>query len=108
MELFHKILKVGVEGHASDVHIKIGTPVVYRINRELVAAESTYPTEEWLKKVVATIIPVHLKQRLEEDREVDFSYHLPGVGRFRTNLFQQRGQLPTPRRHGLPFRRMPA
>ena len=39
MELFHKILKVGVEGHASDVHLKIGTPVIYRINRELVAAE---------------------------------------------------------------------
>jgi len=35
---------------------------------------------------------VHLKKRLEEEREVDFSYYLPEIGRFRTNLFQQRGQ----------------
>src|SRR4029078_219188 len=31
-------------------------------------------------------------KRLDEDREIDFSYYLPGIGRFRTNLFQQRGQ----------------
>ena len=35
---------------------------------------------------------MHLKKRLEEEREVDFSYFVPDVGRFRTNLFQQRGQ----------------
>jgi twitching motility protein PilT len=33
-----------------------------------------------------------LKKKVEEEREVDFSYYLPGIGRFRTNLFQQRGQ----------------
>jgi twitching motility protein PilT len=99
MELFHKILKVGVEGHASDIHLKIGGPVVYRINGDIVAAESSYPTEEWLNKIVHTIIPAHLKQRLEDEREVDFSYHLPGVGRFRTNLFQQRGQFCLAMRH---------
>jgi twitching motility protein PilT len=45
-----------------------------------------------MNKVVEQITPVHLKKKLEEDREVDFSYYLPEVGRFRTNLFQQRGQ----------------
>ena len=35
MELFHRILKTAVEGGASDVHLKIGTPVIFRINREL-------------------------------------------------------------------------
>jgi hypothetical protein len=50
------------------------------------------PTEQWMNKIVETITPVHLKKRLEEDREVDFSYYIPEVGRFRTNLFQQRGQ----------------
>ncbi len=99
MELFHKILKVGVEGHASDVHLKIGSPVIYRISRELVAAESGYPTEEWMNKIVQAITPIHLKKRLEEEREVDFSYYLPGVGRFRTNLFQQRGQFALAMRH---------
>jgi twitching motility protein PilT len=92
MELFYKVLKTAVDGHASDVHLKIGTPVIFRINRELIAIECPMPSEEWMNKVVATIIPPHLKKKLEEEREVDFSYYVPEVGRFRTNLFQQRGQ----------------
>ena len=45
-----------------------------------------------MNNVVDNIVPTHAKQRLEEKREVDFSYFVPGIGRFRTNLFQQRGQ----------------
>jgi twitching motility protein PilT len=92
MEMFQRILKTAVDGAASDIHIKIGTPVIFRINRQLIAIECPYPTEEWMNKVVATITPVHLKQRLEEEREIDFSCFIPTLGRFRTNLFQQRGQ----------------
>jgi twitching motility protein PilT len=92
MELFYKVLKTAVEGGASDVHLKISTPVVYRINRELIAVDSPFPTTEWMNKVVETITPVHQKKRLEEQREIDFSYFVPEVGRFRTNLFQQRGE----------------
>jgi twitching motility protein PilT len=92
MELFHRILKLAVESGASDAHIKIGTPIIFRINRQLVAIESPSPTEEWMNMVVKTITPVHLQKRLEEEREIDFSYFEPGTGRFRTNLFQQRGQ----------------
>jgi len=92
MELFHRILKIAVEGGASDIHIKTGTPVIFRISRELIAVECPYPTIEWMNKVVETITPVHMKKRLDEEREIDFSYFVPDVGRFRTNLFQQRGQ----------------
>jgi twitching motility protein PilT len=45
-----------------------------------------------MNSIVKQITPVHLRQRLDEEREVDFSYYAPEVGRFRTNLFQQRGQ----------------
>ena len=92
MELFQRILKTAVEGGASDVHLKIGTPVVYRINRQLVAIDCPYPTVEWMNKMVELVAPVHLKKRLEQEREIDFSYFIPSIGRFRTNLFQQRGQ----------------
>ena len=92
MELFYKILKIAMEGGASDVHLKIGTPVIFRINRELIAVECPFPTLEWMNHVVAQITPVHLKEKLEENREIDFSYFLPGIGRYRTNLFQQRGE----------------
>ena len=99
MELFKKILKIAVQGGASDIHIKTGTPVVFRINRELISIECPVPTEQWLNQVVDTITPAHLKKRLEEEREVDCSYYVPDVGRFRTNLFQQRGQWALAMRH---------
>ncbi len=92
MELFYKILKTAMEGGASDVHLKIGTPVVYRINRELIAVECPFPTLEWMNNVVTNITPAHLKQKRDEQREIDFSYFVPGIGRYRTNLFQQRGE----------------
>ncbi len=92
MELFHRILKTAVEGGASDVHLKIGGPVIFRINRELIAVDSPFPTQEWMNKIVDAITPPHLKKRLDEEREIDFSYFVPGIGRFRTNLFQQRNQ----------------
>src|SRR5438105_8812551 len=45
-----------------------------------------------MNNIVQQITPAHLRNRIEEEREADFSYFVPGIGRFRTNLFQQRGQ----------------
>jgi twitching motility protein PilT len=92
MEIFHRILQTAIDGGASDVHLKIGGPVIFRINRQLIAIEAPNPTAEWMQEVVEHMVPRHLKKRLEDDHEVDFSYFVPGVGRFRTNLFQQRGE----------------
>jgi len=92
MEIFRRILATAVEGGASDVHLKIGTAVVFRINRRLVAIEAPIPTAEWMETVVRAVCPKHLIRRLDEEHEIDFSYHMPGVGRFRSNLFKQRGE----------------
>ena len=93
MELFHKILKTAVSGGASDVHIKADAPVVYRISSQLVETEmAQQPKEEWLQNIIDNIVPEHFKPRLDEDREIDFSYHVPGIGRFRTNCFQHLGK----------------
>ncbi|PWU18491.1 MAG: twitching motility protein [Verrucomicrobia bacterium] len=92
MEIFHRILKTAVEGGASDVHLKIGTPVIFRINRQLIAIECPHPNEAWMNNIVQQITPAHLRERRDDEREIDFSYFVPGIGRFRTNLFQQRGQ----------------
>src|SRR5438477_843476 len=99
MEMFQRVLKTAVEGGASDVHLKIGTPVIFRINRQLIAIECPLPTEDWVNKIVSAILPAHLKPRIEEEREADFSYFIPGIGRFRTNLFQQRGEWCLAMRH---------
>lgn len=92
MELFHRILQTAVDGGASDVHVKIDGPIIFRINRQLVAIEAPVPTQDWVDRVVDAIVPRHARMRLDTDREVDFSYAVPGVGRFRTNVFQQKGQ----------------
>ncbi len=99
MELFHKILKTAVDGGASDIHIKVGTPVVFRISRELISIDCPVPTLDWMNNVVDKITPSHMKKRLEDDREVDFSYNIPEAGRFRTNIFQQRGTWAMAMRH---------
>jgi twitching motility protein PilT len=99
MDIFTRILKTAVDGGASDVHIKVGTPVIFRISRQLIAIEAPLPTVDWVNAVVEHIVPKHAQQRLNENREVDFSYYLPGVGRFRTNVFQQRGEFCLAMRH---------
>jgi len=89
---FHRILQEAIAQGSSDAHFKIGTPVVFRINRALSARDFAYPKPEWMDTVVKGITPAHLQRRLETEREIDFSYFVPGIGRFRTNLFQQRGE----------------
>lgn len=91
METFHSILKAAVDGGASDIHIKVDAPVMFRINRQLVNVECPFPTQAWMEKIVEQIVPKHARERVDKDREVDFSYYLPHTGRFRTNVFQQRG-----------------
>jgi twitching motility protein PilT len=93
MEVFQRILKAAVEAHASDIHIKVGGPVILRISRQLIAIEAPLPTAEWATKVVQQILPHHMKKHFEDAREADFSYLLHGIGRFRTNVFQQRGEI---------------
>jgi twitching motility protein PilT len=92
MEIFQRILKTAIQGGASDVHVKCDAPIIFRINGQLVAIEAPTPTEAWMNNIVEQVTPSHMKRRLEEEREIDFSYFIPGLGRFRTNLFQQRGQ----------------
>jgi twitching motility protein PilT len=92
MDIFHRILKTAIDGGASDVHVKVGGPIIFRINRQLIAIEAPVPTMDWMETVVDSMVPKHLKTRLLDEREIDFSYFVPGLGRFRTNCFQQRGE----------------
>ncbi len=68
MELFQRILKTAVEGGASDVHVKIGSPVIFRINQQLIAIECPLPTEDWMNKIVDQVVPAHLKKGCQNAR----------------------------------------
>ena len=91
MENFDRILKGAVEARASDVHLKIGAKVIFRVAGELVEVDAPTPTAEWMETVLAHVVPAHLRARLAEEHEVDFAHAPADIGRFRVNVFQQRG-----------------
>lgn len=84
------LLRVGFELKASDIHVTVGVPPVLRINGDLrrYGKENLLPsdTEEMAKK----IIPEHLWHVFQEKGELDFSYSLKGISRFRVNAYKQR------------------
>lgn len=92
LEDFHRILAAAVQSGASDVHMKSGSPVRFRVNQELVEVDCPPPTEEWLAALAGKIASPIAQKRLAEQGETDFAYEHPGVGRHRVNFFMQRGK----------------
>jgi len=77
---------------ASDLHIKAGSFPVMRVDGELKAvSNSTRLTQDDTLDMAFSIMSNRQKQRFKETSEVDIAYGLSGVGRFRANVFQQRG-----------------
>ena len=92
METFRKILSTAVEGGASDVHLKIGCADC--LSHQPAPGGGGWPAtprKNGWNMVVNSILPRHHKAHIEELREVDFSYFMPGVGRFRTNCLPSAG-----------------
>jgi twitching motility protein PilT len=82
-----------VEVGGSDLHLKVPSPPLCRIDGDLVAIPGVAPlTPQDTEHAVFTML--HDKDKLQEfatDREVDFAYAIDGTGRFRVNAFHQRG-----------------
>lgn len=88
------ILGMALKARASDIHIKPGLPPVYRIDGTL-RPHPKLPrlTPEQTKEFAMDIMNDTQKMRFEEVHEVDLSYGVPGLGRFRVNAFTQRGSV---------------
>ncbi len=81
-------------GGASDVHLKVGRPPMMRLNGDLVAVPGNRAMElEDLQKYIFALINPAQKARLEADRELDFSFQVRGMARFRGNAYYQKGFL---------------
>lgn len=89
-----ELLKVAIERGASDLHIKVGNPPVLRINGVLspMVAEKRM-TQEDVVSIASSIMNPVQKERFKEKKEVDLAYSVSGLGRFRVNIFQQRGTI---------------
>src|SRR5512133_1501018 len=93
MEL-NDILKVAMSAKASDIHLKAGLPPVYRIDGELKPLpKAPRLSPEATEKMAFDIMNAKQRQRYEDIHEIDMAYGVPGLGRFRANIFSQRGSV---------------
>ncbi len=97
------LLKIAIERKASDLHLKVGTHPVIRVDGDLQPLpEFKRLMQEDSVSMAFSIMNARQKQRFKEEFEIDIAYSVPGLGRFRCNIFQQRGSV------GLVLRVIPA
>jgi twitching motility protein PilT len=90
----NEVLKIALKTGASDIHMKSGLPPIFRVDGALVPlknAERLLPDE--IQQAAFSIMNPVQKERFDTAREADLAYGIPGLGRFRVNVFQQRGTL---------------
>jgi twitching motility protein PilT len=93
MEL-NEILQVALRAGASDIHLKAGLPPMFRVDGALVPLKDArrLPPEE-IGRMAYGIMNEYQKEKFKQTNEVDLAYGVPGLGRFRVNIFQQRGTI---------------
>jgi twitching motility protein PilT len=98
---------------ASDLHITVGIPAKIRVDGLLVSLGEKRLMPPDTERLITAIMDDFVTERVKKDGEADFSYAIPGVGRYRVNVFKQRGsyaaairlvsmEIPTPEMLGLP------
>jgi len=87
------ILKKARELGASDVHLTPSDPPIFRINREMIRTENPVLTSGSINELLQQVVKPHQIESLKNDLELDFSYSIPQVARFRGNVMFQRGTI---------------
>lgn len=98
----NEILIQSVKSGASDIHLTTGRPPSYRSDGVLAPIEGERLTPQILEELLMPLMDVRHRGELQDNGQTDFAYAIPGVGRFRVNVFKQRGTLASVMR-SLPF-----
>jgi twitching motility protein PilT len=93
MSDLNTILKTGVDARASDVHIAVGQPPLYRIHTVVTPSKFPIVTPDDSLKLARQMLTDRQWADFQEKRDADFSYQIPGVGRFRVNAHFQRNSV---------------
>ncbi|BCJ99987.1 type IV pilus twitching motility protein PilT [Anaerocolumna chitinilytica] len=93
MITINELLTIAKQCGASDLHVTVGIAPKVRINGELTDLNYNKMLPDDTMALVLSITPEHFKKVLEEKGEADFSYSIPGLGRYRVNIFKQRGSV---------------
>ena len=88
------ILAEGVNHGASDIHLKFGVPPILRVHGQLLPIEG-YPAldREAMSSITGELLTEYHREKLAKQLQVDLGYGHPEHGRFRVNVFYQRGEL---------------
>ena len=89
MAAIDKLFSLMLEKNASDLHISAGMPPCLRIHGDLIWMNAQALTHDTNRKLFLEIIPERCRKELEQKRQTDFVYSLPGKARFRANVFLQ-------------------
>lgn len=93
MESLPELLRQAISLHASDIHLSVGTPPAARINGALLRLCDEKLTLEQSTAFAEVVMDTRLRDLFYENGEVDFAYSVPDLGRFRINVFRQRGSI---------------
>jgi twitching motility protein PilT len=90
---FKAVLQQLVQRNASDLHLKVGRPPTLRLHGDLVPLDHPALRPEDLKGLAEQLMTPRQVKEFTENKECDFAIGVPGIGRFRCNVYQQRGSL---------------
>jgi twitching motility protein PilT len=94
-----RILNDMIARGASDLHLKVASPPVLRVNGNLLYMELPAPSVQEMVAVAQQILTPAQREQFEATREIDFAFGVPGVARFRANFYVQRGSIAMVFRH---------
>ena len=89
MQGLRTILTEAVASNASDVHLAADSPIIFRVAGQLVRQEGEPLTAEGVHNLIYQAITSQQREEFEANKELDASYEIPGVGRFRINVHKQ-------------------
>ena len=87
------ILKKMIDSNASDLHLKVGTPPTLRINGELKPMEMDKLSKEGVRIAASSLMTKKQQEAFLKEKEADFGIGIPGISRFRVNIYIQRGSI---------------
>jgi len=93
MKNIDQLLNEMVKKEASDLHLKAGSPAAIRVDGELYMLGDGDITPDGMKEYAASIMTDKQIVIFSDQNEIDFAYGVKGVGRFRVNIFRQRGSI---------------
>ncbi|MDA8433037.1 MAG: PilT/PilU family type 4a pilus ATPase [Nitrospiraceae bacterium] len=90
---FTQILEIAFEKRVSDIHFEVDTPPLFRARGHLIHSKLSALTPQDTQFIASTVMEQHGRKLPEDLKELDTSYTLPNVGRFRVSVFRQRGNV---------------